>query len=1008
MVISVSKATNANSGESEQSIIRRHQQIYDASPIISSLWSADLKIIDCNEAMVKLLKLSGKNDYIERFYEFAPEYQACGTPTAEYLNNAIEESRKLGTHKFMWTHLTSEGEPILGEVTFVRIDQGDSYMFAAFMLDLREIEAAMAREHEAVELTRSLLNNSPYFMELWDADGNLFDCNEKILEVLNCSSKTEFTERFYDFSAPIQPCGTPAEELNTKMFNLAMAQGSARAEWAFLLPDGEELPADTTWVRTIHQGNPIIIVYSHDLRPLRDAERSRTFIYDSIPVPASLWDEHYRVLDCNEAMVEFLQMPDKDTALARFFEFSVDVQPCGNPSPEKAMWVIDEVLRTGKVIKHYWNHLIGGEIIPAEITATRVQMGEKYVCACYALDLREINAANQRERELEARLHEQSIKVAEESNRAKTNFLARMSHEIRTPITAVMGISEIHLQNPDLSPHLETSFSQIHTSANLLLSIVNGILDISKIEAGKMTLMQSTYDVASTIDDVTQMNLNLSSNKDITFRMHIDDKLPARLLGDALRIKQVVSNLLSNAFKYTESGSIELSWEQCGNDEIDGYINLVVSITDTGLGMTKHQLELLRNNEYTRFHEDDSKGISGTGLGMPIVYSLLDLMGASIEIESEADKGTKVVISIPQELPSETETIGTETADRLQQFENGIHSMGKKFTFVPEHMPYGSVLVVDDVEANLFVTRGLLAFYDLKVETCISGHEAIEKVKQGKAYDIVFMDYMMPGLNGTEAMRIMRDLGYTRPIVVLTANALIGQAEEFIKLGFDGYISKPIQTKQLNAALLKHIRDKQPPEVIEAARLSKESMAAASDVKGDIDDFQNSSDLVETLRFDFARQYANLFTDISNSVKSNDTQMAHLLTHTLKGAAGLIHETSLANTARHLEQKLQNGEALTIRDLSALESELSRVLADIGKPEIVEFHTLEPMENKEALALLNELEPLLSTKDARSLIFLDELKRIPGTKVLCEQIENFDFKLALVSLSELKGVIEKL
>jgi len=394
--------------------------------------------------------------------------------------------------------------------------------------------------------------------------------------------------------------------------------------------------------------------------------------------------------------------------------------------------------------------------------------------------------------------------VANANSKAKSRFLARMSHELRTPITAVMGISEIQLQSSNLPPAIEASFAEIYNSSQFLLSIMNDILDFSKIEAGKLTLVKDEYEVKSVINDVAHLQTVYSDSKDIKFLMSIDENLPTHLVGDAMRIEQIISNLLSNAFKYTDAGTVEFSLKSEKSKTNHDILTLIITIRDTGLGMTTGQLRDLFA-EYARFHEKETKYIVGAGLGMPIVYNLVQLMHAKIEINSEVGKGTTVVVYIPQKITN-NEVIGKEEAARLQQFESGHRS--KRLAFTPEAMPNGSVLVVDDIETNLYVAKGLLELYGIKTKTCTSGQEAIELIKQGNIFDIVFMDEMMPVMSGTETMNALRQMGYKQPIVALTANAMIDQAEEFIRNGFDGFISKPIQSKQLNAILQKYVRDK--------------------------------------------------------------------------------------------------------------------------------------------------------------------------------------------------------
>ena len=596
----------------------------------------------------------------------------------------------------------------------------------------------------------------------------------------------------------------------------------------------------------------------------------------------------------------------------------------------------------------------------------------------------------------------QRIEIAEESSKAKSKFLARMSHEIRTPISAVLGISEIQLQKQDLPSHIEESFAKIHNSSSILLRIVNDILDLSKIEAGKMTLLYDEYEVASMISDVAHIHIANFGNKSIEFQMHVDEDMPALLVGDALRIGQITNNLLSNAFKYTNSGTVELSL-RCERKETDeGYVTLVISIRDTGLGMTREQLDALYN-DYERFHEREHRFIGGTGLGMPIVYSLVKIMNGHIDLESEVGKGTNVVVHIPQKLTADTKVLGKEAAFNLQQFGMNANAAAKRFRFVPEPMPYGKVLIVDDVEANLYVAQGLLAFYSLHIETCDSGYEAIDKIKKGKVYDIVFMDHMMPGLNGTETMHAMREMGYTQPIVALTANALIGQEEEFIKHGFDGFISKPIQTKQLNATLNKHVRDKQPPEIIEAAKATREKHTAA--VSGDIDNYLNQADVAEKLRWEFARSQKNVSADINQALNAGDIKTAHRLAHSLKGLAGLINESALAKAASNVEQQLAAGETPTSH-LDALESELSRVLGNINVPNTSQLPAYTAFDKPKATILFDRLYSMLASDSVECFSLLDELRAIPETGVLVRQIEEYDFDDALQTLGTLRDILE--
>jgi len=333
--------------------------------------------------------------------------------------------------------------------------------------------------------------------------------------------------------------------------------------------------------------------------------------------------------------------------------------------------------------------------------------------------------------------HEKRIE-AETANRAKSVFLSHMSHEIRTPMNAVIGTAEIHLQKENNSPEIEEAFNTIYNSGNLLLNIINDMLDLSKIEAGRLDIITGQYDIPSIIYDTIQLNLLRYESKPIEFQLRIDEFTPLDMIGDELRIKQVLNNVLSNAFKYTEKGEVELAVsaetvdrKPVTEDDSSRECLLVLRVSDTGQGMTDEEMSKLFD-EYTRFNVDVNRTIVGTGLGMHITKRLIDAMEGEIIVESEFNKGSIFTIRIPQERVGTT-VCGEGLADKLRnsRFKNMLKL--NRFQIVREYMPYGSVLVVDDVESNLYVAKGMMSPYGLKIETAPSGFGAVEKVKKGKS-----------------------------------------------------------------------------------------------------------------------------------------------------------------------------------------------------------------------------------------------------------------------------------
>ncbi|MCL2456411.1 MAG: ATP-binding protein, partial [Defluviitaleaceae bacterium] len=505
---------------------------------------------------------------------------------------------------------------------------------------------------------------------------------------------------------------------------------------------------------------------------------------------------------------------------------------------------------------------------------------------------------------------------AEQSNRAKGIFLANMSHEVRTPMNAILGISEIQLRNQNHSPEAVEAFEKICDSGTLLLNIINDILDFSKIEAGKLEISNEIYDIPSLIHDTIQINRLRFESKTIKFRLQVDPDTPLELWGDGLRLRQILNNLLSNAFKYTEKGEVVLSasFEKIPEGELDTRVIFVVR--DTGQGMNEDQLARLFE-EYSRFNMTMNRSVDGTGLGMSITKGLIDLMGGEITVTSTPGKGTEFVVSVPQKKFGDT-ICGAEITERLQNFNFRGMSISKRAQIIYEHMPYGNVLVVDDIESNLHVAAGMMTPYGLQIELVKSGRDAIEKIKQKietkTKYDIIFMDHMMPDMNGIEAVKIIREMGYESPIVALTANAVSGQAEMFLSNGFDGFISKPIDSRELNLCLIEYVRDKYPQEIIDAARINTGKIQAAPINKTDIlkffiSDAENTMKVIE-----------ETLAQIRDGTEPDNAEKFVVAAHGLKSALANIGETRLSDIALELEQA---GDA---RDFSLISKTAPRFL----------------------------------------------------------------------------------
>jgi len=373
---------------------------------------------------------------------------------------------------------------------------------------------------------------------------------------------------------------------------------------------------------------------------------------------------------------------------------------------------------------------------------------------------------------------------------------------MRTPMNAIIGISGIELENENHPPDVLDSFGRINNSGRTLLGIINDILDLSKVETGKLEIVPDKYDVASLINDTVLLNVMLIGNKNIKVIVKANENLPTMLKGDDLRIKQILNNLLSNSIKYTDEGQVLLNIDFQINEN---YVDLIFTVKDTGRGMTGEQLAVMYD-EYTMFGDETNRMTEGTGLGMNITKRLVEMMNGKIEAESEPNTGSTFIVYLPQE-PVDISPIGKELAERLNDFK--LLSRRDKITLIREHMPDFNVLIVDDVDENLFVAKGLMKPYGAHIDTAASGYEALEKIRTGSIYDIIFMDHMMPGMDGIETTKLIREEGCKYPIIALTANAIADKKDVYFENGFDDFLPKPFDIKQLDNILKKYSKNRQ-------------------------------------------------------------------------------------------------------------------------------------------------------------------------------------------------------
>lgn len=451
--------------------------------------------------------------------------------------------------------------------------------------------------------------------------------------------------------------------------------------------------------------------------------------------------------------------------------------------------ILASIYEKEKVSNMPVNYMLAGEPRNLVLTTSYITSnGERSVVVVMddvteLTELRDARTALEKIRKLN-REYEKAKDEAERANEAKSLFLSNMSHEIRTPINAVLGMNEMILR--ECTDEQILSYAEnIRSSGKTLLFLINDILDMSKIESGKMEIIPVEYEPAGVMMDLWNVIFLRAQEKDLSVRFSLDESLPKMLFGDDVRIKQIVTNLLTNAVKYTPQGGVELhaAYERRG----EGQILLIISVKDTGMGIKKEDMGKLFES-FQRLDEEKNRNIEGTGLGMNITMSLLKLMDGEMKVESEYGKGSTFTVTIPQRIVCDEPTGDFESIKSRQ--EQGRKAMGQIF-----EAPEARVLVVDDNAMNLTVFTSLLKRTRMNITTASSGKDCLALVKK-EPYHIIFMDHMMPEMDGIETLHEIQKMtdhpNKETPVIVLTANAVAGAREAYLKEGFVDFLTKPI------------------------------------------------------------------------------------------------------------------------------------------------------------------------------------------------------------------------
>lgn len=617
------------------------------------------------------------------------------------------------------------------------------------------------------------------------------------------------------------------------------------------------------------------------------------YIYESANTAILIFDEYFRLVLANPYGQELLGIKKiENQKLMQLFQ-GTDAE-FGR--------IKDGILRDNKGVAELVS--VHGAISCAlNFSLARDFHDDPYCIVCFVYDLTK-----------EKNMLEEVVRA----NEAKSQFLANMSHEIRTPINGILGMDSVLLKECH-DENLREYAKNIQSAGQSLLSIINDILDISKIESGKMEILTIRYQLFSVLNDCYNLTKIKLQNKPVSFIMQINEKLPSWLYGDEVRIRQIINNFLSNAVKYTKEGNItfELDFEE----KTDEQILLVITVRDTGIGIKEEDLGKLFES-FTRIEEKRNRNIEGTGLGLNLTKNLVNLMGGEVFAESTYGKGSCFTAKIPQKI-ADAKPMG-DFGKRYQQYLST--SDDDKLSFLA---PDAKILVVDDVTMNLKVVEGLLKATKIQIDTAVSGSECLECVKT-TPYQMIFLDHMMPEMDGLETLEHMKNLADNpnaqTPVIMLTANAIVGAKEEYIEAGFTDYLTKPIRETELLEMILKYLpeelvcenggqgieksqdaQDMEQPEVggEGAEPLQRLEQLEGLDVKTGLTYCMNEEDFYIEMLQEFLQ--ADKASQLKHFLAEEDWDNYRTTVHALKSTSLTIGAAHLSGEAKALEMAAKEG-----------------------------------------------------------------------------------------------------
>ncbi len=775
----------------------QHNIIYDRSkmedlmytmlegmPFGANLVNQHFQIVDCNSTAHRLFGFENKLDYIQSFHALSPEYQPNGQLTSERMLELMNLAFTEGHAHTEWLHIDRHGEPLPVDVTLVRTHFQGQDMVLGYTRDLREMKAMQKKASFVEERNALIIEHVPLCISFWSTQGTLIDCNKEVLRTFKFDSKEDYKANYLSTFPEFQINGSPSIEKFSEQVQKVLTKGTLHGEWLLCDSKGELIPMEIIAVSSSLEGEEIVVSYARDLRELKatqelvkEAELRNTLMLDSLPMCVHFWDENFNIIYTNLEGANIFGFDSQEAYLEGFEQTMPPTQPSGIATKDLLYQAMDEAFSKGIMkTEVIGRHVITGESIPLDVLIMRTSYQGKQGLISYLKDLRSHYVML---KEIKANEHalRQAKELAEKSAQAKSEFLANMSHEIRTPMNGILGLLHL-LEQTTLTSIQENYVDKSLISANNLMRIINDILDFSKIEAGKLDMESRPFTLQKLCTEVSDLYSPLSQKKGLLLHVEAGPFANLVLLGDALRLKQVLFNLISNAIKFTRTGTVSLEVE--GTLRESKELVCQFAVRDTGIGLSPEQIDRL----FSAFSQADTsvtREFGGTGLGLVISRSIITMMRGHIWVESELGTGSTffctAIFAISQENHEDTEE---------------LYKQDERIVYVSDDS-LGHLLLAEDNEINQLVAKEILQSVGYSLDIANNGQEALDLLEKN-SYNAVLMDIQMPVMDGYTATKLLRAQKKfdNLPIIAMSAHAMKGDKELSLSHGMQDHITKPI------------------------------------------------------------------------------------------------------------------------------------------------------------------------------------------------------------------------